>query len=304
MGKVYRQQRIEGVTIPAVIHNGNYFYTNMAVYEDGTVSCWHKSDLEQFKMDLEKGWVVSNVPIGVCLSVHGLGSFRISNANWKYDKNSFYEHVNEVVRSLNPEMINIYHTTKREIEKWEKAHVRWSGSPTPCKLKEGFGYELLDGEESRIFYRKNNKVYLTTITAYADKTFCIDIENGKTFSAEEIEQLFDDKILCTALKDKEWVMIDGLGDILLEEVDDKIPEIEKKKEIINMSYRAAGEPDVFDQCWKAHYAYLCEPSPYTKEALRKAYEAVPEHERMFLGDMDSRDCDFIRILETDEKREV
>ena len=34
MGKVYRQQRVEGITIPAIIHNGNYFYTNMAVYED------------------------------------------------------------------------------------------------------------------------------------------------------------------------------------------------------------------------------------------------------------------------------
>ncbi len=49
MGRVYYRQRVEGVTIPAVIHNGSYFYTNLGVYENGIVSCWHRSDLRQFK---------------------------------------------------------------------------------------------------------------------------------------------------------------------------------------------------------------------------------------------------------------
>ena len=46
MSKVYRRQLVEGVTIPAIIHNGSYFLIDMAVYEDGTVSCWHKSGAE------------------------------------------------------------------------------------------------------------------------------------------------------------------------------------------------------------------------------------------------------------------
>ena len=42
-----------------------------------------------------------------------------------------------------------------------------------------------------------------------------------------------------------------------------------------------------------------------REVLRKAYEAVPESERMYLGDMDSKDSDYRRILYyPDKKREV
>lgn len=40
MGNVYRKQLVEGVTIPAIIHNSSYFLIQMTVYEDGTVSCW------------------------------------------------------------------------------------------------------------------------------------------------------------------------------------------------------------------------------------------------------------------------
>lgn len=41
------------------------------------------------------------------------------------------------------------------------------------------------------------------------------------------------------------------------------------------------------------------------EELRKTYEAVPESQRMYLGDMDTKDWDFIRILyRPDQKREV
>ncbi len=51
-------------------------------------------------------------------------------------------------------------------------------------------------------------------------------------------------------------------------------------------------------------SYLVEPTDFYKEELRKAYEAVPEHERCYLGDMDTRDSDFRRILYTNDKREV
>ncbi len=57
MNRVYRKQMVEGVTIPAIIHNSSYFLIQMAVYADGIVSCWHKSDLTQFRQDLRRGWV-------------------------------------------------------------------------------------------------------------------------------------------------------------------------------------------------------------------------------------------------------
>ncbi len=43
----------------------------------------------------------------------------------------------------------------------------------------------------------------------------------------------------------------------------------------------------------------------TRERLRAAYEAVPEHQRLFLGDMDTKDGDYKRILyHPERKRQV
>lgn len=307
MGKVYRRQLVEGVTIPAVIHNSSYFLIQMAVYEDGTVSCWHKSDLIQFQNDLKKGWVVPAVPCGKSLCVHGLGSFPVLDARWHYHSQSFYTHVEDVVRSLNPEMANLYHTTRREEEKWNKARVSWSASPTPCKLKDGLGYHLQDGDSCYIFYRTKKALYLTPVTCFEDKTVQIDAAGSTFYSQEEIHEMFDQKMLDTAPVGKEWVTIDGLGKVLLEADPEyqTLPAQEKYKEIEETLKRLSGEEDALDLCRAAHYEYLTDPNEWTREALRKAYEAVPEHKRMYLGDMDTRDSDFIRILQyPDEKREV
>jgi len=59
-----------------------------------------------------------------------------------------------------------------------------------------------------------------------------------------------------------------------------------------------------EKCREIYYEYLVYPCEDARERLRAAYEAVPEHERMYLGDMDSKDWDYRRILFTDEKREV
>ena len=120
MNRVYRKQMVEGVTIPAIIHNSSYFLIQMAVYADGIVSCWHKSDLTQFRQDLRRGWVTPTVPTGKWLSVFQLGDYEIRQAKWAYDEARFYKRVRAVVNSLNPEMANLYKTTQREIDKWEK----------------------------------------------------------------------------------------------------------------------------------------------------------------------------------------
>lgn len=307
MSKVYRRQLVEGVTIPAIIHNGSYFLIDMAVYEDGTVSCWHKSDLQQFRQDLRKGWVVPKIPIGERLSVTHLGSFPVLDARWIYDTQNFYQHVQDVVRRLNPEMANLYRTTQREIQKWEKARVRWSASPTYCKVDAEIGYDLLDGRSYYIFYRQHNGLYLTTLTAYADKTARIDAAGEKFFTAEEIDAFFADGTLCTSLEEHgAWVILDGLGELLLGPTGGKPLSVrEKQGEFHTMLAQAAGEEDMLDRCIAAYHAYLTEPGDWAKENLRKAYEAVPEHMRMYLGDMDTRDSDYIRILyHPEQKRQV
>lgn len=306
MERVYYKQLIEGAAIPAIIHNSSYFLIQMAVYENGTVSCWHKSDLQQFWSDLEKGWVVPSVPPDAELSINNLGCFPIREARWFYNREEYYHRVEEVVRSLNPEMTNLYRMAQWEKDKWEKARVRWKADPTPCKLKPGWCYTLIDGDSSYIFYRQEGRLHLTSLTVYADKTVRLGAVSDRSYTLEEIEGLFVQKILSTSPEGVEWVEIDGLGNVLLAPPEyGALPVEEKRKEINDTMAGLSGEKDSLDRCKRAHYQYLTDPNDWTREELRKAYEAVPEHQRMFLGDMDTRDNDFIRILYSPEvKREV
>lgn len=56
-------------------------------------------------------------------------------------------------------------------------------------------------------------------------------------------------------------------------------------------------PTSRERCFAAWTAYEASPSDITKEALRLAYEAVPEHNRRFvLGDQDRKDHPIRQVL--------
>lgn len=302
MGRVYRQQRIEGVTIPGIIRNGGYFWQDMAVYEDGTVSIWDKIDLDDVPQKIASQKLVFSVPDGKGLSVHELCSLEIVSAKWNYDEKSYFEHIVETVKSINPEMANVYKTTPRERAKWKEHHVGFSASPTPCKLGARFGYDLLEGDNAHILLRNDNRLLLTELYCYEDETFSIDGLDG-FFTLEDIEKMFKDKTLATKPNDGEKVYLGDLGVAETETVY-AVSAKNKLAELKNKSLRVQGKPDAHDAAIKAYHAYLVEPTDFYREKLREAYEAVPEHERCYLGDMDTRDGDFRRILYTDNKREV
>lgn len=307
MSRVYRNQKIEGIDIGGIIENGSYFYTELSVYEDGIIGCWEKCDLQQFQETLRSGWVVPQIPLGEELSIFGIGDFKILDARWLHDKDSYYDYIVSLVRQMNPEMQNIYRTTQREMDRWEKYRVSFTATSTPFKFDHPtIGYDLLDGEQCNLFYKKEEAIYLTFLTVYEDKTIQIAAAGEEFFSPDQVDAMFAEGILLTCPEEGQWVKLAGLGEICLAEPEyEPVTVEEKQKEVAEMIKKAAGESDAHERCQKAYHQYLINPNDYNREALRNAYEAVPEHERMYLGDMDSKDWDFRRILHHPErKREV
>lgn len=305
MGKIYRKQTIEGATIPAIIHNSQYFWHNMAVYEDGTVSCWKKVDLDDVPDVLKRGWLTVSIPDGKSISVYGACSVELTNGKWSFTNDSYFDFIKDTVRSMNPEMVNIYKTSERERDKWNKLRIGFTASPTHCKLDEKpFHYEFTEGDSTNVFRRVDGALAVIALYAYADGTFAVDGIDGKNLTFEDIEHLFKEKELCTAPKVGDIISFGALGRAECASCYSKIKLKEKLKEIENISLKVQKKPDAHELCIRAYHAYLVEPSDFYRERLREAYEAVPEHERCFLGDMDSRDSDFRRILYSNNKREV
>src|SRR3954464_1314119 len=73
-------------------------------------------------------------------------------------------------------------------------------------------------------------------------------------------------------------------------VHDRIGELHDKLGKLN------GKPSVITVCAKLFEEYEKQPSSQTKEALLKAYEAVPHHLRCYCGDMDTRDTAIRAVL--------
>ncbi len=301
MGKIYRYQRVEGKYFPGIINNVNYFFTTVALYEDGVIDCWKKVEFQDIKNVIEKGWLCCEAPNGKNISIFQVGNYTIKSAKWKYNKETYYKTIIDNLKELNPKIENINKITREIPEEDYKKEILFLSKPFRLEHKINF-HQWFNGDNTFIFYNLGGQLYLTTLTAYEDKTFEIGLLEEKYFSLEEIKEMFEKNILTTEVKDR--FFIKDFAEIEIEKINYFVEKSQKFKEIEDMMKKVCEEETTLELCREAYFEYLADPCDYTKEKLRKAYEAVPEHERIYLGDMDSKDWDYQRILYSDEKREV
>ena len=301
--KVYYKRLVEGMTTAAIIHNSNYFLIDMPVYEDGTIDCWKRVQLAQVSEQLKKGWLVTSVPDGKSLSIHGLGNFGIKTSKWNYTNKSYEKHIYEIVKSMNSKMTGLFCETNEQKEKWEKYRVGWRTFGKSYKIDGNVGYRMTDGCGTKMFMNKNGAFHLVNITGFADNTY--QIENGDIITSQEITDMVKQNILVCEPPLGVPVNIHDIGTIEISEVYWAAESPEKLKEILDFPNKAGDKETLHEICRNIYHEYLEYPNEDTRTRLRKAYEAVPEHERMYLGDMDSKDGDYRRILfHPERKREV
>jgi len=200
----------------------------------------------------------------------------------------------------------MYQDTAEQIEKWDKHRVSWHADGNAYKIKDGFGYRIANGNKTHIFMRLDNNTYrLTQIIVFEDGTFQIG-EEIMTLSMQALKKMFADEVLLCSPPPGATVCLSDLGTFEMTEAPLYCARSEEKlKEVLEMHNKLVGKEDAHDHCIKLYHQYLTHTDENARELLRKAYEAVPEHERIYLGDMDSRDSDYIRILyHSHIKREV
>jgi len=303
MTKVYYKRLIEGITVPAVIHNMGYYYINMPVYEDGSVDCWNRKSLEELKDELARGWVVTEIPTGKNISIHGLGQYAIKDANWEHISDSYYDYIYDTVKKMNNNMTGLFEETVEQKEKWKTRKAGWSTWKKPYKLRGNFGYTLVDGDSSSIFFRQENRWELTSVIAYADETLMLGTDEN-LYSLDEIKEMFAKGILSSNIEGEFELFIPNLARLTLEG-NYQVHTEEKQKELEDMSAKISGNKSLHQICKEMYLDYLIYPTEFNRERLRIAYENVPKHMRMYLGDMDTKDRDYQRILYHPEvKREV
>ncbi|MEH2315691.1 MAG: hypothetical protein V7K24_00810 [Nostoc sp.] len=91
------------------------------------------------------------------------------------------------------------------------------------------------------------------------------------------------------------MMVSGLN-FTAHQVKSRVEEQEFVKEVEDEIRRLNGQLTIGEICRQALTQYKYELNEANKEYLRQAYDAVPKHCRIYLGDMDDKDLEYRSIL--------
>lgn len=298
---ITRTEILEGFSIPGIIHNMQYHFIDLQVYSDGLISCWEMVDLSMFKDKLNKGWVVTSIPDGEAISIFSLGHWKIEKGEWQHTKETLYDYVHSLVKRLNPTLKNLYNYNGNNSKMVGKANVAKHFIPTPKPYyfddPKSFFPNRINGEKFHFFYRNDdNKTYLAELSIY--KSGNIEITNlpkKKIYKFEDLNDLAKNGILITDLKIGETVSILNLGSFKVVsgsgvDIKSKLNELTDKFNELN------GRENSIAKCARIFDEYKQNPTKKLRDELREAYEAVPEHQRIFVGTMDTKDYEVRQII--------
>lgn len=290
--KVARTRVIEGFSIPAIIHNSSYFFVDLIVYEDGTVECWELTDLSLFRKKLDQGWVKLSIPNGKSISIHGLGSWKIDEGSWHFDKESFYEYVVSIIKKLNPKSQNFYKIYERKVN---GVMIMESGRGKIYEEQKRFAQDVfpprINGESFDLFFKQNNKYFLVNLIVFGDNKIQVHrLPEIIELDFQEIQKQVEAGNLLTEIPESSVVEIYGLGSFKTLSSDYPCAKIEDKLlEIRDLIEKLNNRPDSIEICRQLFEEYIKNPTVEVKEKLKIAYENIPEHMRAYIGDMDVKD---------------
>jgi uncharacterized protein (TIGR02996 family) len=284
-----------GKAIPAFIHNGNYFLDTVDVYADGAIDCWGFVDLALFREKLVQGWVVPQARVGGTLSINNLGAVPVTAAEWDLESVDIESQVTDALRDLNPTLEGLLDMQGSNTEVRYGRRFGKMGHSDEKVYRVSLAGEEIAGAELPVLEITADGYRLRRWIIYADGQSQLDYAS-QLIPLESVARMFEEGRLTLSVPAECWVTLDGLGRFQAGEGWWGVKPPERIREASGLLEELNGGPGAIRTCVEAHRAYEADPSPEHREALRRAYEAVPEHRRLFCGDMDSKDWPIRRIL--------
>ncbi len=150
----------------------------------------------------------------------------------------------------------------------------------------------IPGSFVHAFIHNGETYFLTEIKIYKDGM----IDCWGLVNFEEFKQKIAQGWVVTSLPNNAEVSVSFLANFKATEVRAWVKEDEFIREVADEIERLNGRSTSTDKCLKAFQRFQDEQSEEARQHLKDAYEAVPEHLRMFLGDMDVKDIPIRMII--------
>lgn len=299
--KIRRKVEIEGLSIPGIIFNLEYHIIDLKVYSDGIVDCWEMVDLPIFQEKLKKNWVVTSIPEGGQISIFELGRWKIKNCSWNFNQQTYFDFVKSLVKDLNPKMENLYNmhgTTSMKVNGVNTSKLGIS-SPEPYYVASEIGIhkETFVGKKFSVFYcDEDDQVYFSQMSIFKDGSVHFsNLPNSKTCKFEDIRKLIDSKTILSEIPTGNRVNLGNLGSFEIEsgfgvDIEEKYFDFQDQFNVLQ------GKEDSLRKCISIFKEFMEQPTTSKKEELKVAYESIPKHKRMYVGDMDTKDFHLKLIL--------
>lgn len=299
--RIERTTTIEGIVTPAFIHNaGWYFLIDLPVYADGLVDVWETVDLALFEEKIASGWVSTAAPDGASVEISALASFAVDAGRWELTPRELSTRVRALVEELNPRMRNLYECHEENIVLIGKKRVSTLGISKKVPIRpesSTLGARRLRGESTSAFFVDDGRTYVADLRVFEDGMIELGrVPSARVVSIDELHAAARDGTLRTEPRDGERVEILGLGSFAVRRPIRCIALEELLRSMPDLVDRACGRPDSVARCRAAYERYLREPTEANREELRAAYERVPDHNRKYVGDMDTKDVAVRMIL--------
>ncbi len=292
-----------GIAIPGLIRNGNFYFTELKAFANGLFDAWGGLDLDFLDRKFQSGWISPRIPDGANFSAHSLIHGKVISGSWSHDSNSLHQRLVNDLQSLNPGQQELIDFEGEDVEIKEGVRYAKYGwiRTTPQRKHQSEKSPL--GETRYAFISQKGQVYLVPLRIYADGLIDVHPQYGeeKLVDLHEFQSMLETKELCYEIDDHTSIEIDSLGRFEVSGVHPCVYSSEDfMSEIEDSILKLNGVPGSIHHCLLVHQEYQKNQTPENKARLKQAYEAIPEHNRMYAGDMDSKDGPIRRIIYEDQ----
>ncbi len=294
------------MTFPGFIRNGNYYFTELDVYADGVVECWGAVDLRFLSKKFAENWISPGVPNGATVSVHDVIQAKVVSGKWSQNPQLLHERLLDGVRNLNPSQENLIDFEGNDVEVRDGVRYAKIGLTEASPQQKALGDRSPAGKSRYALVRHEGQVFLTTIRIYADGKIDIHPRYGheRLVDLSTFGAMISSNDVCVTVPNGTSIELDTLGRFKVTDVWSYVEQPEDFfREVAEVVGKLNGRPDSLTYCREVYEQYLEHPTVKQRDILRQAYEAIPEHHRMYVGDMDTKDIAVRMIIYGDEEIE-
>ena len=286
---------LRGVVFPGIIKNGRYFLTQFTLFEDGIIDCWGCVDLGLFEEKLNTQWVVPSFPDGNFAGLSRTGDMQILDAKWaNYSKRAHYNYVRSILEQMNPTLENIFDMQGSETRQDEETGAKYAkvSRRASHRLKPAHkpSDPILKSETLNHLWQDGQDFRYVESVIFEDRTVVTyGMGTPREQSWAQFTELFEQNAPFASPDPGDRVVIEGLVTFKAGEVGWFKPKNDIYDEYNDVLDTLKGEPSRIQICVQSFATYTENPTPETLEALRLAYENVPESQQVFCGDQDVKD---------------